>query len=128
MIADKMNAQNVLLIQALLVIAVVLVMVAGIPTQFAHANGNTISYTYDDAGRLTGVEYPNGSAIDYTYDATGNLLSKDVIGGEWTPLVYDGDHSGKIEFNEMVFALMDYLASEITFNQMVEVLMVYLTG
>src|ERR1700682_5071484 len=39
----------------------------------------TVNYTYDAAGRLTGVSYPNGTAITYTYDAAGNLLSRQVI-------------------------------------------------
>ena len=38
----------------------------------------TVNYTYDAAGRLTGVSYPNGTAITYTYDAAGNLLSRQV--------------------------------------------------
>jgi len=39
----------------------------------------TVNYTYDAAGRLTGVSYPNGTAITYTYDAAGNLLSSNVV-------------------------------------------------
>jgi len=38
----------------------------------------TLKYTYDDAGRLTQVDYGNGQAITYTYDAAGNLLSRVV--------------------------------------------------
>jgi YD repeat-containing protein len=38
----------------------------------------TVNYTYDAAGRLTGVSYPNGTTITYTYDAAGNLLSRQV--------------------------------------------------
>jgi YD repeat-containing protein len=37
-----------------------------------------VSYTYDDAGRLTGVDYGNGTSIAYTYDNAGNLLSRVV--------------------------------------------------
>jgi len=37
-----------------------------------------ITYTYDDAGRLTGVDYGNGRSIAYTYDKAGNLLSRVV--------------------------------------------------
>ena len=44
----------------------------------------TVSYTYDDAGRLTAAEYDNQKEynnlkkIDYTYDAMGNLRSRRV--------------------------------------------------
>ena len=38
----------------------------------------TVNYTYDAAGRLTGVSYPNGTTITYTYDPAGNLLSRQV--------------------------------------------------
>src|SRR5580693_2531894 len=36
----------------------------------------TVNYTYDQAGRLSGVIYPNGTTATYTYDASGNLLRK----------------------------------------------------
>lgn len=39
---------------------------------------DTITYKYDDAGRLVSVAYPNGSTIAYVYDNNGNLLSKTV--------------------------------------------------
>jgi YD repeat-containing protein len=35
-------------------------------------------YTYDNAGRLTQVEYPNGAKIIYTYDKAGNLISQET--------------------------------------------------
>jgi len=40
---------------------------------------DTLRYTYDDAGRLTTVDYGNGKTIAYTYDKAGNLLSR-VVG------------------------------------------------
>jgi len=40
--------------------------------------GGTVNYTYDDAGRLTKVEYENGMTIEYTYDNAGNLLQRVV--------------------------------------------------
>jgi len=46
------------------------------------------SYTYDTAGRLTGVTYDDGSRITYSYDANGNHLSRTVVVG---PLDTDGD-------------------------------------
>ncbi len=51
-------------------------MVEAVP---AASPQTTTTYTYDDAGRLTGVEYPNGSTIDYTYDNAGNLQERDVV-------------------------------------------------
>ncbi len=35
-------------------------------------------YTYDNAGRLTQVDYPNGVKIIYTYDKAGNLISQET--------------------------------------------------
>jgi YD repeat-containing protein len=35
-----------------------------------------VTYTYDDAGRLTAVDYGNGKSITYTYDQAGNLLKR----------------------------------------------------
>ena len=45
----------------------------------------------------------------------------------WDPWIYDTNHNWKIEYSEMVEALMDYLIGNITYAQMVEVLMLYLT-
>lgn len=42
-----------------------------------NANSNE-AYTYDDAGRLIGVVYANGDSISYQYDNNGNLLSRTV--------------------------------------------------
>ncbi len=38
-----------------------------------------ISYTYDDAGRLTRVSSGDGRLIKYTYDNAGNLLQKETV-------------------------------------------------
>lgn len=38
------------------------------------AGAGTVTYTYDQAGRLTGVNYANGKIIHYAYDAMGNIL------------------------------------------------------
>jgi YD repeat-containing protein len=40
----------------------------------------TISYAYDDAGRLTQADY-GGPKIEYVYDANGNLLRRAASGG-----------------------------------------------
>jgi len=40
----------------------------------------TISYTYDNAGRLTQANY-GGKTIAYTYDNAGNLTQRQAVGG-----------------------------------------------
>jgi YD repeat-containing protein len=42
------------------------------------AAADTVRYSYDDAGRLTKVEYGSGQSITYTYDGAGNLLARTV--------------------------------------------------
>ena len=38
----------------------------------------TVTYTYDNAGRLVSAAYSNGLVISYTYDAAGNLLTRTI--------------------------------------------------
>lgn len=38
----------------------------------------TVTYTYDASGRLTGAAYSGGTALTYAYDAAGNLLARRV--------------------------------------------------
>ena len=38
----------------------------------------TVSYNYDDAGRLIGAEYDDGTRFTYMYDPVGNFTSKSV--------------------------------------------------
>lgn len=54
-------------------LCVLLVLLAGM----RQANAE-IRYVYDQAGRLTSVNYGNGTVITYTYDKAGNLLSRQV--------------------------------------------------
>ena len=54
-----------------LLCGILLVMSLAIP---AHAE--KIKYTYDDAGRLTGVDYGNGKNTTFVYDANGNRTRK----------------------------------------------------
>lgn len=42
----------------------------------------TVTYTYDDAGRLVKADYGNGTAIEYNYDNAGNLLERGITGEE----------------------------------------------
>jgi YD repeat-containing protein len=43
-----------------------------------------VVYSYDDAGRLTNVDYGNGNVISYTYDSSGNLLKRVVTSASQT--------------------------------------------
>ena len=49
----------------------------------------TESYSYDAAGRLTGVTYDDGSSIAYTYDANGNLLTIEKTAANSAPACAD---------------------------------------
>lgn len=40
------------------------------------ALAGTVTYTYDEAGRLTKADYGRGKSITYTYDEAGNLLEQ----------------------------------------------------
>lgn len=57
-----------------------------VPRRDARAPGSiaaaqlSIGYSYDQAGRLSAVDYGNGTVISYTYDAGGNLLSREIAG------------------------------------------------
>jgi YD repeat-containing protein len=44
----------------------------------ATALAGTVSYSYDDGGRLVKVDYGDGRSIAYTYDNSGNLLRREV--------------------------------------------------
>jgi len=43
------------------------------------ADANSITYSYDSAGRLTKVDYGNGTGITYAYDNAGNLLNRSAF-------------------------------------------------
>ena len=51
----------------------------------AVAQSETVQFTYDSGGRLTGVYYSGGKSITYVYDASGNLLRRK------TTLITDSD-------------------------------------
>lgn len=44
----------------------------------ATAAAQSISYTYDAAGRVRSLTYPNGKVLTYLYDRAGNLLRREV--------------------------------------------------
>jgi hypothetical protein len=39
----------------------------------------TISYTYDELGRLTNAAYSNNNFISYTYDSVGNITDTQPV-------------------------------------------------
>ena len=43
--------------------------------------GGTVSYSYDDQGRLTGATYSDGASITYAYDPAGNRTKSAASGG-----------------------------------------------
>lgn len=45
-----------------------------------HATATTVTYEYDQQGRLTKAAYYGIGEIRYTYDAASNLLSRVVVG------------------------------------------------
>ena len=62
--------------------AVVLIAFAFAIFMVAPAIAGTVSYDYDNAGRLVKADYGDGSAIEYEYDNAGNLLEQKITGGE----------------------------------------------
>jgi uncharacterized protein (TIGR03437 family) len=52
------------------------------------AIADTVSYKYDDAGRLISAAYDNGTTVAYSYDKAGNLLGRAIAGG--APTVSSG--------------------------------------
>ncbi len=64
---EKMNALKRVITAAAMVLSLTAAVYAG-----------KVTYTYDDAGRLTGAVYDNGKEIAYTYDNAGNLLSEEI--------------------------------------------------
>ncbi len=41
----------------------------------------SVSYTYDNQGRVVVATYSNGTSITYTYDLAGNITSRQVACG-----------------------------------------------
>lgn len=76
-------------------IATLLALTAAIAVEAAY---ETVTYSYDGAGRLTNALYSGGADITYTYDDAGNLLTRTVTtpgGGTYT-LVYTAGQGGYI--------------------------------
>ena len=45
-----------------------------------NVSGITVSYIYDDSGRLIKVSYGDLRMISYEYDSAGNLIKRSVLG------------------------------------------------
>jgi RHS repeat-associated protein len=59
-------------------------------TKVTRADGNTISYSYDSAGRVSSLVTPS-ETINYNYDSTtGNLSFADIASGESLTFGYNG--------------------------------------
>ena len=66
----------------MLLLALVAIVLFGPWSQPAAADApTTVTYTYDDAGRLVQVTYGPSTHLSYTYDDAGNLLSRLVERG-----------------------------------------------
>ena len=45
---------------------------------FGLAHADSVTYTYDNLGRITGATYANGAAVQYSYDSNGNRTTLNV--------------------------------------------------
>jgi len=79
------------------------------------ATAGTVTYTYDEAGRLTKAVYADKEII-YKYDKSGNLLQRQVVGA--AGLIADGDvaplgsRDGKVNVGDALVALRFALTLE----------------
>ena len=74
-------------------------VVTGLGWALSARAAETITYSYDDAGRLTNAAYGGGGNIAYAYDANGNLLMRTVTaaGGTTYTLIYRAGTGGWID-------------------------------
>ncbi|MCK4244623.1 MAG: RHS repeat protein, partial [Candidatus Omnitrophica bacterium] len=77
----------------------------------APAIAGTVTYDYDNAGRLVKADYGEGTAIEYSYDNAGNLLERKITGegpvpffdtGPGTYPSISGMHNGTITPNQTI--------------------------
>jgi len=83
-----MNHRPICIVLIVLLIAILPVVACGgggvTPTPSAPtltptaAYKSSVTYAYDNAGRLIQAEYANGLIIKYTYDKGGNLIGQEV--------------------------------------------------
>lgn len=82
--------------------------------------GKTISYGYDNLGRVTSVQYndfPNNQLL-YEYDANDNLTKITYPGGKWIKYIYDGNNrvSGLVDWNNQLFQEYHYANNRIDYE------------
>jgi YD repeat-containing protein len=71
-----MNTKN---LQHILLVVTLALLLGVVGVRPIAADGpTTITYIYDDAGRLIRAAYSDGTVISYAYDAAGNLLTRIV--------------------------------------------------
>ena len=123
---------------------------------YCNIQGKQTSHVFPGIGNISGTPMfvnpgsgdfhllPTSPCIDAGSNSAPNLPAEDfegdprIINGRvdmgvdeatelpWSPWVYDKNFNSKIEYGEMVDALMDYLIGTIKYSQMVQVLMQYL--
>ena len=74
----------------------------------------TITYQYDDAGRLIGADYGGGKTITYTYDKNGNLLQRKVQEG--STVEGDVDQNSVVDIVDALLTSMHYLGINVSGN------------
>ena len=66
-----------------------------------YGNGATISYAYDNLGRLATATYSDGRVVTYTYDGDGQLYSVREVGGDSpATYLYTYDSTGNLIISE----------------------------
>ncbi len=61
------------------------------PVSYTDARGNTIQYSYNQAGNLTELSYPDGKVVSYDYDAANRLIKVSDWAGRITGYNYDAN-------------------------------------
>ncbi len=74
---------------------------------------STITYTYDDAGRLIKADYGEKS-ITYTYDNNGNILERRSSSG--SIIKGDADESGIVDIVDALLTSMHSLSIQVEGN------------
>ncbi len=73
------------------------------------ATADNLTYTYDNAGRLTKVDYGNNKTITFTYNKAGNITQKIISTALplWVDFTYTGTESGTeaLPFNTLAEAV-----------------------
>ncbi len=75
----------------------------------SNVTADDVTYTYDNAGRLTRVDYGNNKTITFTYDKAGNITQKIISTALplWVDFTYTGTELGTeaLPFNTLAEAV-----------------------